>query len=183
MARWPVTMVGEERREVEVEEHAHHMPRCMSGRHGGAVPARPARGYPGESSPRHHREHRTRRFHWRCTHTWTTANTHNKNREEIRWGVSSEATGVGENPSGARPQISSERRGFPNPLGGGGRGPRGASYAQVSVAEVTGDGRDLQATAAATLVAGGGSGEGERIVSEERVGWVGLTDPDPSPSG
>jgi hypothetical protein len=69
--------------------------------------------------------------------------------------VSSEATEIGENPSGDRPPISSKRRGVPNPLGGGGRGPRGASYAQVIVAEVTGDGRDLHATAAATLVAGG----------------------------
>jgi hypothetical protein len=80
---------------------------------------------------------------------------HNKHSEEIRWGVSSEVTGAGKIPSGDRPPISLERRGVPNPLGGGGRGPRGASYAQVSVAEVTGDGRDLQATAAVTLVAGG----------------------------
>jgi hypothetical protein len=69
--------------------------------------------------------------------------------------VSSKATETGENPSGDRPPISSERRGVPNPLGGGGRRPRGASYAQVTVAEVTGDGQDLQAMAAVTSVVGG----------------------------
>jgi hypothetical protein len=109
MARWPVTMAGEERREVEEEEHAHHTPRRMSRWHGRAVPARPARGYPGKTSPQHHREHRTRCFHRRCTPTWTTASMHIKHREEIRWGVSSEATGAGENLSGERPR--SHRRG------------------------------------------------------------------------
>jgi hypothetical protein len=146
MARWPVTMAGEERRGVEEEEHAHHTPRRMSGRHGGAVPAWPARGYPGRTSPQHH---------WRCTHTWITASMHSKHSEEIQRGVSSKAIGAGEIQSGDRPPISSERRGVPNPLGGGGRGPRGTSYAQVSAAEVTGGGQDLQATAAATSVAGG----------------------------
>jgi hypothetical protein len=146
MARWPVTMARKERREVEGEEHAHHTPRRMSGRHGGAVPAQPARDYPGRTSPWHHR---------RSTHTWTTANTHSKPSEEIQRGVSSEATGAGEIPSGDRTPISSERRGVPNPLGGGGRGPRGASYAQASAAEVTRVGRDLQATEAATSFAGG----------------------------
>jgi hypothetical protein len=139
-------MAREERREVEGEEHAHHTPRRMSGRHGGAVPARPARDYPGRTSPQHHRQ---------STPTWTTASTHNTPSEEIRRGVSSEMTGAGEIPSGDRTLISSERRGVPNPLGGGGRGPRGASYAQVSAAEVTRVGRDLQAMAAATSIAGG----------------------------
>jgi hypothetical protein len=96
--------------------------------------------------------------------------------------VSSEATGAGENPSGDRPQISSERHGFPNPLGGGGRGQWGALFAQVSAAKVAGDGRNLQA-AAATLVAGEGTGGGERMSEQGRVGWVGLTDPDPNFSG
>jgi hypothetical protein len=146
MARWPVTMAREVRREVEGEEHAHHTPRRMSGRHGGAVLARPARDYTGRTSPRHHRQ---------SMHTWTNAGTHNKHREEIRRGVSLEASGASEIPSGDRTPISSERRGVLNPLGGGGRGPRGASYAQVSVAEVTGVGRDLQATAVASSIAGG----------------------------
>jgi hypothetical protein len=74
-------------------EHAHHSPRCMSGRHGGAVPARPARGYPGKTSPQHHREHHTRRFHQRA-HTprpprWCTACTRKKSGEVMN----SEATG------------------------------------------------------------------------------------------
>jgi hypothetical protein len=146
MARWPVIMAREERREVEGEEHAHHTPRRMSGRHGGAVPARLARDYPGRTSPRHHR---------RSTHAWTTANVHSKPIEEIRRGVRSEVIVAGKIPSGDRTPISSERRGDPNPLGGGGRGPRGASYAQALAAEVTGVGRDLQAIAAATSIARG----------------------------
>jgi hypothetical protein len=100
MARWPVTMAREERREVEEEEHAHHTPRRMSGRHAGAVPTWPARDYPGKTSPQHHR---------RCTHTWTTASTHSKHSEEIQRGVSSEAIEVGEILSGDRPR--SHRRG------------------------------------------------------------------------
>jgi hypothetical protein len=138
------------------------MPGRMSGWHGGAVPARPARDYPGRTSSQHHR---------RCTHTWTTASTHNKHNEEIKRGVSSEAIGAGEILSGDRPPISSERRGVPNPLGRGGRGSRGASYARVSVAEVTGVGRDLQAMAAATSFAGGAREKkrGERARRE----WVG----------
>jgi hypothetical protein len=40
-----------EKAEEEEENHTHQMPRRMPGRHGGAVPARPARGYPGMSSP------------------------------------------------------------------------------------------------------------------------------------
>jgi hypothetical protein len=37
--------------------------------------------------------------------------------------------------------------------------------------------------AAATLVAGEGSGERERMSERGRVGWVSLIDPDPSLSG
>jgi hypothetical protein len=53
---WP----EKRKRGREEEEHTHHTPRRMSGRHGGAVPARPARDYLGRTSPRHHR---------RSTHT------------------------------------------------------------------------------------------------------------------
>jgi hypothetical protein len=113
----------------------------------------------------------------------TTANMHSKHREEIRRGVSLETTGAGENPSGDRPQISSERRGFPNPLGEGGRGQWGASFAQVSAAKVAGDDRDLEAAAAVKLVAGESSRGRERRSERGRVGWVSLTDPDPSLSG
>jgi hypothetical protein len=51
----------------EDEEYAHRSPRRVSRRHGGAVPARPARCHPRKSSPRHHREHRIWRFHRRAT--------------------------------------------------------------------------------------------------------------------
>jgi hypothetical protein len=49
-------------REVEDlrgEGDAHQSPRCSSGWHGRAVPARPAKGCLGKSSPSTHREHHT----------------------------------------------------------------------------------------------------------------------------
>jgi hypothetical protein len=87
MARWLVTMAGEERRGVEEEEHAHHTPRRMSGWHGGAVPAWAARGYPRRTSSRHHREHRTRRFHRR-------AHTHHDHLEDAQHALGRSQRGV-----------------------------------------------------------------------------------------
>jgi hypothetical protein len=84
--------------------------------------------------------------------------------------VSSEATEIGENPSGDRPPISSKRRGVPNPLGGGGRGPRG-----LIVCPIDGGGSHRR-WPGSTGDGGGnigrrrGSGERERRVSEEKVG-------------
>jgi hypothetical protein len=50
MAKWSVTVAREEK-VGEEEKHTHQTPRRMPGRHGGAVPARSARGYLGMSSP------------------------------------------------------------------------------------------------------------------------------------
>jgi hypothetical protein len=43
MARWPVTEAREEKAEEEEKNHIHQTPRCIPGRHGEAVPARPNR--------------------------------------------------------------------------------------------------------------------------------------------
>jgi hypothetical protein len=57
---------GREERGKEEEEHTHRPLRRVSRRHGGAVPARPARCYPRKPSPCHHREHHNRRFRRRA---------------------------------------------------------------------------------------------------------------------
>jgi hypothetical protein len=51
MARWPVTVAREEKVEEEEENHTHPTPRCIPGRHGETVPARPTRRGRGKSSP------------------------------------------------------------------------------------------------------------------------------------
>jgi hypothetical protein len=47
MARWLVTEAREEKAEEEEENHSHQMPRCIPGRHGEAVPARPREVFTG----------------------------------------------------------------------------------------------------------------------------------------
>jgi hypothetical protein len=67
-------------------------------------------------------------FHRHCTSTTTTTDMHIKHRERIRWGIEIGGDRSQQNPSGVWPKISSERRGFPNPLGGGGRGQWGDRF-------------------------------------------------------
>jgi hypothetical protein len=128
------------------KKNTHRTPRCLSRRHGGAVPARPARGYPRESSPRHHQEHRTRRFH-------RHAHTYHDNLGEApqapgrsRRGV--EFSGDREANSRARSSHGSSRR-------GGGRrnhlveieeGAEESSLPKVAAAELAGVGLNRQAT-------------------------------------
>jgi hypothetical protein len=59
---------GEKQRVERRRRSAHQSPRCIPGRHGGAVPARLTRRGRGKTSPWHHREHRNRCFH-RHAHT------------------------------------------------------------------------------------------------------------------
>jgi hypothetical protein len=105
------------------------MPRSLSGRHGGAVPARLARGYPRESSPQHHR---------RSTHTWTTGEAHTLGPPQASTARLVRRSGEvrvwrrqrGDFPSEIQPRISSQRKQPPNLFGGGGRGRRGEHFAQ-----------------------------------------------------
>jgi hypothetical protein len=113
------------------------------------VPARPARGYPRESSPRHHREHCTRHFH-RHAHT----HTHHDHLEEALQAPGRSRRGVEfsddrEANSRARSSHGSSRR-------GGGRrnhlveieeGAEENSSPKVAAAELTGVGLNRQAMA------------------------------------
>jgi hypothetical protein len=140
MARWPVTEAREERAEEKEEKHTHQMPRCMPGRHGGAVPARPARGYLGMSSPSTpgapHLDASTR-VH---THTTTTKGCTTSSRRELNEASSSEATRVG----GTREET---RHGFPRrgsacqiQLEEGVEDAEAQRFSQVAVAEFAGGG-------------------------------------------
>jgi hypothetical protein len=80
-------------------------PRRSSGRHGGAVPAWPARGYQGKTSLGHHGEHHTTGVH---THTVISSKKHRRHQgaaDEVAGSVASE----GDFPSGIQP--GSSRRG------------------------------------------------------------------------
>jgi hypothetical protein len=80
-------------------------PRRLSGRHGGAVPARPVRGNQRKTSPWHHGEHHTIGVH---THTVISSMKHRRHQEaagEVAGSVASE----GDFPSGIQP--GSPRRG------------------------------------------------------------------------
>jgi hypothetical protein len=78
---------GREERGREEEEHTHRMLRRVSRRHGGAVPARPARCYPRKPSPCHHWEHHNRRFHRR-------AHLHPGSLREASWASGTSRRGV-----------------------------------------------------------------------------------------
>jgi hypothetical protein len=159
------------------EEEAHRTPRRLSRRHGGAVPARPARCYPRRSSPRHHREHRTRRF-YRRAHTprptrRSTAGVREKPaRYRVQWWQR------GEIPSGILPRISSEKRRPAKLFGGGLRGHRGECFTHG------GDGGGHWSWSGK---AGDGGGDPDRQrdrVGERRAsgGWAGSVDrPRPEP--
>jgi hypothetical protein len=162
------------------EEHAHRTPRRMSGRHGGAVPARPARGYLRESSPRHHREHRTRCFH-RCAHT------HHDLLGEAQQAPGRSRRGVDHGGDReAKTRAGSSHR---SPRRGGSRriylvemeeGAEESSSPKVAAAELAGVGRNRQATAGRLGFRQSRAREREgKRVRESSVGWVGLTDPDP----
>jgi hypothetical protein len=133
MARWPETMAGEEREGREEEDTLTNAQVLVWTAWQGRARAAGQRLLEGvfTMAPLEAPHHR------RSTHAWTTANVHSKPSEEIQLGVRSVATGAGKIPSGDRTLISSKRRGVSNPLSGGGRGPRGTSYAQASAAEVT----------------------------------------------
>jgi hypothetical protein len=81
-------------------------------------------------------------------------------------------------PSGIRPWISSERKRPSKKLGGGGRGHWGEYFAQ----DGDGDAHRRQPESASNgggdPVARGATGVRER--RQPGLGWVGLTDPDPS---
>jgi hypothetical protein len=173
---WP------ERREWGREEVGTHSPtpRRMPGWHGGAVPARPARGYPGMSSPSTPG----------APHLSASTDVHTHTSQPPV--VAQQALGEGsarhrvggdrrrQKPRGNQPQISSERKLPSNPVGRGGRGPRGDCFApgvgggsHRSWPEWSGDG-------------GGGKGSQRssrgRGASSRQV-WVGLTNPGPSRLG
>jgi hypothetical protein len=123
-------MASKRSRRWRGEGEAYQTPRCIPGRHGGAVPARPPRRGRGKSSPQHHREHRTRHFH-RCAHTLraprrSTACVREKPARYLaRWRQRCEI------PSGILPRISSERRWPTEWFGGDWRGRRGGYSAQI----------------------------------------------------
>jgi hypothetical protein len=138
-----------EERGREDEEHAHHSPRRVSRRHGGAVPARSARCHPRKSSPRHHREHRIRRFHRRAT----TPRSPRRSTAGIR-----EGGRRGLELSGGRGVKSRAGSSHGSPRRGGGRrnylveveeATAASISPKVAAAKVTGAGRNRQAKAAA----------------------------------
>jgi hypothetical protein len=88
----------------------------------------------------------------------------------------------GDFPSEIQPRISSQRKRPPNLFGGGGRGRRGEHFAQGGgrgvrrrQPESPGDGEVIRASQEPECGEKRGEGEG--------LGWVGLTDPDPSRFG
>jgi hypothetical protein len=158
MAKWPKTMAGEERRGVEEKKNTLTVRpgACLDGMAGQCPRGRP------EAT-------------WGSLHLGTTGST-----------ALGASTGNAHTPGPPQARIASTEwrsgglwaRRWQKPART--RAEIDASYAQVSAAEVTGDGQDLQATAAATLVAGESSRGSERRSERGRVGWAGLTDPDPS---
>jgi hypothetical protein len=67
------------------------------------------------------------------------------------------------------------------PLGGAVEGAEASDSPKVATAMATGDGRSRQVAAAAIQFARGTTSERER--GQMGLGWVGLTDPDPSQVG
>jgi hypothetical protein len=170
---------GKEAEDGEEEGGAHHSPRRMSRWHGGAVPARPARCHLGMTSPQHRREHHKRRFHRRA-HTHLDHRKHAQLatwRGPVRW----EDGGDREANIWVRSSHRSPRRGSGHRIGSveEEEGAEGSVSAMVATAMVVGDGRNGRATAEAIQIARESTGVRER---ERRLGlgWVGLTDPDPS---
>jgi hypothetical protein len=82
---------------------------------------------------------------------------------------------------GNHPQISLKRKLPSNPIGGGVEGVGVTVLPQASAAEANGAGRNGRATAAAINVRP--SLARKRGEERGRLGWVGLTDPDPSRVG
>jgi hypothetical protein len=119
MARWPVTEAREEKAEEEEEKHTHQTPRRMPGRHGGAVPTRPARGYLGMTSPSTPGAPHLGASTGVHTHH-KHQGSHSKHQERTQRGIGLGGDRSRRNPRGNQPRISSERKRPLNPVGGGG---------------------------------------------------------------
>jgi hypothetical protein len=159
LTNWSEIMARERGVEgLEGETHS-PSPRCSSGWHGRAVPARPARGYLGKSSPSTHQEHHTLAL--------PSASTHEAQAPEQAQQTparQSTASGVlgGGRSRGERPPRSPRR--------GGGRrfhlvemeeGAEESILPKVAAAKTTGVGRRGQ-VAAAVIQLSQESSRGER---------------------
>jgi hypothetical protein len=133
------------------------------------VPARPARGCPRESSPRHHQEHRTTGMY---THTRISIEKHRRHhREPARCRDQRRQRGDSRAGSSSR-----------SPQRGGGRwnllvemeeGSEESNSSKVVAMELAGVGQDRQATARVTRVRQRGTRGRERWREWEEAVWAG----------
>jgi hypothetical protein len=183
MARWPVTEAREEKVEEEEENHTYQTPGCIPGRHGKAVPARPTRRGRGKSSPAapsQHREHPSGTLPpVPLSHPNTTQQTPGEDparcQARRRQGPAKPERDpaldlLGEVESSKSfwwGRKRTQRRAF---------GPRWRQRRTSEVAGIAGRRRGNLGSPKRELGRERGSERG-------RVGWVGLTDPDPSRLG
>jgi hypothetical protein len=176
---------GQRREGQRGRRGTHQSPKCIPGRHGEAVLARPTKRGLGKSSPTaasQHREHPPRMLPPVPLSHQNHRIAHCRYREKICRSIRLGGVGSRRNLSQDWPEISSEVWHLPNPSGGGGRGHWGGHFAPDG-----GSGSRWRWPGSA----GGGGDIGrrrglgrERGTSERvRVDWVGLTDPDPGLSG
>jgi hypothetical protein len=159
-------MASKRSRRWRGEEEAHQTPRCSSGWHGRAVPARPARGCLGRSSPR-----RTGEL-TRSTSTGASSASSSSVRHSSRGAQRQQISREEITP------ISSGRKRSANPLREAGRGRGGEHFTQG------GDGGGYRSRP--EWPGGGGSDpdrQRDRGEREESVGgWAGSVDrPRPEP--
>jgi hypothetical protein len=170
MARWPVTVAGEERREEEEERNT--LTRCPGACLGGMAGQCP-RGRPGATWGSLHRGSTGSTRPWMlppaCTRTATTSVSHNKHQERTSETLGSEATGAGRTRVGTSHGSPRRESGRRIQLEEGVEDTEAQRLPQVAVAEFAGGGQECRAMAAAIRVHQ--SNSGKRGVRER--GWTG----------